>query len=406
MANMNQMLMGMGGDGGLNVSGGNVTDGIEDGDYTYFVFTNASSSSLVVSGGPYTVDVLAIAGAGGGGSGHAGGGGAGGLVEVLAQQIGSGTHAQSVGEGGPAGGPAAGSGNRGTSNGEPTVFSPGSPQYQIVVTGGGRGGGGGGGKYGDPGGSGGGNASSSSSGTTWPGRSADACPTANRFNGNGTSYGHAGGQNNNGQTSRGGSGGGGAGTEGQPIEPGAGGDNYNPSTIPSTHPNHPNGGGDGPGAQVIGTPLEMITGPYVGNVWPDAANHPHGWQWGAFGGHGKKVLWAPGPVIAPGIPAPESPGPAFTGAVGAGYYAGGGGGGGHRPGGSSGDRNLHVPLGGGAGGIGGGGNGAYHDAPSPWWATPGAMCVGAGGGGGGQQDSNGGTGGSGLLVFRFRTDGS
>ena len=137
MANMNQMLMGMGGDGGLNVSGGNVTDGIEDGDYTYFVFTNASSSSLVVSGGPYTVDVLAIAGAGGGGSGHARGGGAGGLVEVLAQQIGSGTHAQSVGEGGPAGGPAAGSGNRGTSNGEPTVFSPGSPQYQIVVTGGG-----------------------------------------------------------------------------------------------------------------------------------------------------------------------------------------------------------------------------------------------------------------------------
>ena len=403
MGNMNQMLMGMGSAGGLDVTGGNVTDGIEDGAYTYFVFTNATSNSLVVTGGPFTVDVLAVAGGGGGGSGHAGGGGGGGLITVVAQPISAGTYAQSVGAGGPAGGPAAGSGNRGTADGGPTEFAPGSPQYNILAKGGGRGGGWGNNKYGEPGGSGGGNASSSGSGITWPGRSADAVPAPERWGGNGTAYGYQGGQNNNGQTSRGGSGGGGAGTEGQPIEPGYG-YNYNPSSIPANHPNYPNGGGDGPGSQPIGTPIEMATGPFASTVWPASATHPHAWQWGAFGGHGKKVPWIPAPVIAPGIPAPESPGPAFTGAAGAaGYFAGGGGGGGHRPGA---DKNAYTPKGGGAGGIGGGGCGSWHDAPTPWYATPGAACVGAGGGGGGQQSSNGGTGGPGILVFRFRTDGS
>ena len=58
MGNMNQMLMGMGSAGGLDVTGGKVTDGIESGSYTYFVFTNATSGSLVVTGGPYTVDAV------------------------------------------------------------------------------------------------------------------------------------------------------------------------------------------------------------------------------------------------------------------------------------------------------------------------------------------------------------
>ena len=72
---MQQMLLGYGGPS-LDVSGGNA-------DFTYngkkiHVFT--SSGSLVVAGGPVTLEVFMVGGGGGGGGYAGGGGGAGGVV--------------------------------------------------------------------------------------------------------------------------------------------------------------------------------------------------------------------------------------------------------------------------------------------------------------------------------------
>ena len=73
------------------------------------------------------------------------------------------------------------------------------------------------------------------------------------------------------------------------------------------------------------------------------------------------------------------------------YYAGGGGGGAYPLGGSL--ANI--------GGLGGGGDGQYNAA-----GINGTTNLGSGGGGGGGESGTGGAGGSGVVIVRYRTDGS
>ena len=94
---MQQMLLGYGGPS-LDVSGGNA-------DFTYngkkiHVFT--SSGSLVVAGGPVTLEVFMVGGGGGGGGYAGGGGGAGGVVHHASIDCSNGTKPVGVGGSGGA----------------------------------------------------------------------------------------------------------------------------------------------------------------------------------------------------------------------------------------------------------------------------------------------------------------
>jgi hypothetical protein len=118
-------------------------------------------------------------------------------------------------------------------------------------------------------------------------------------------------------------------------------------------PTNPTAGGGGGGA---GGAAGGVPGPTVGGA----------------GGIGKAVPWAAAPIISPAIPAPIQP--LWIPAVGSvGYYGGGGGG--------------YGSTTNGTGGAGGGGSGSN-----------GVTNTGGGGGGGGANR----TGGSGIVIVRYR----
>lgn len=101
--------------------------------------------------------IILVGGGGGGSRGNAGGGGAGGMIEITASTLGSGTYPVSIGDGGSAGSPGSSPNNHG-GNGSNSTFGPG-----LTANGGGgggtqdananTGGSGGGAGYGRPGGS-------------------------------------------------------------------------------------------------------------------------------------------------------------------------------------------------------------------------------------------------------------
>ena len=101
---------------------------------------------------------------------------------------------------------------------------------------------------------------------------------------------------------------------------------------------------------------------------------------GGAGGAGTPLACA---AIGPTSPTYGTPGPSPGR-----YFAGGGGGGGQSPG------PTYGP-----GGAGGGGRGGYH--PGPTGGTPGTINTGGAGGGGGGT-TNSGTGGSGIVIIRYK----
>jgi len=391
---------GSGGGGGTSfiVTGGTVSDGINSGSYTYYVFTEdtpAPQRNLVVAGGDIpapSVTIMAIGGGGGGGSGHAGGGGAGALVLLPAgsSELPEGVYPINIGAGGRgAQGPGDVNGpNIGPPGGGDTTFGAHPSNYYILAGGGGRGGGWNSniGLTLPTGGSGGGIAGDGST-NTFPSPSVQPVPNAFRFNGNATVYANQCGQSNNGSpVSRGGTGGGGAGTRGQGSEPI--GPNTNPTSIPTNHPNYPNGSRTGL-SPFPASPADMASGPFGTTIWPSVSATGLA---GAWGGHGLAVPEFPAIALAPAIPAPQQT--AFVTEVTAnGYYAAGGGGGSH-------GASMATPNGGGMGGIGGGGQGGRHQAPNTNGFNA-AYGTGSGGGGAGSQPNFGGDGAAGVVFVRI-----
>jgi len=153
---------------GLEATGPDGAEGVEDGDYKYHIFTatktGANGFSVSAVGAAYnTVEYLVIAGGAGGGSQRAAGGGAGGMRTATGLSVSVQDYNVTIGAGGAgAGGP---SGARGSA-GANSVFS------SITSTGGG--GGGSWNATGGSGGSGGGGAqdaaSSPGSGTAGQGK--------------------------------------------------------------------------------------------------------------------------------------------------------------------------------------------------------------------------------------------
>jgi len=149
----------VGGAGGAAVpvsvtTGGNV-DGLEPGNgYVYHTFT--SPGTFVLSGDPINADILVVAGGGGGGGGNVfspttSGGGGGGVAWISTINMDPGTYPVTVGSGGPSTGNNPGAGT----NGNDSLFGPGTP-LPITAKGGGYGAGETSPGAGGPGGSGGG----------------------------------------------------------------------------------------------------------------------------------------------------------------------------------------------------------------------------------------------------------
>ena len=149
---------GLGGGGAsvpVSVTTGGDVDGLEPGNgYVYHTFTNPGT--FVLSGDPISADILVVAGGGGGGTGNyfqpsLSGGGGGGVAWISSIDMDPGTYPVTVGAGGE-GAPSPGSG----SNGQDSLFGPGT-SLPITAKGGGYGRGETpAGNNGGPGGSGGG----------------------------------------------------------------------------------------------------------------------------------------------------------------------------------------------------------------------------------------------------------
>ena len=390
-----------------SASGGAISGGIADptGNFRYFVFPGPGNMTLGSDVEAPHISILAVGGGGGGGSGHAGGGGAGCVIHLDFgdSPIPGATHPVTIGGGG-----AAGDSPNNASSGNSTTFGTNPSNYYIEAPGGGFGAGWNTGPTGQPGpakgGSGGSGGGDSGTPTGVPTSAPEAIsiPDTDKFNGNATSYGNTGGVGG-----YAGGGGGGAGTVGQTTGgPGLAGPN--PTTIPSGHPNYPNGGGGGNGPFAAGAPYQnpniMTSAPFAATIWPPAVSYAGpssptaGQNIGAWGGHGRPFSEFPAPEIAPGIPSPERTN--WTSAVGpTGIFGAGGGGGSHTNSG-----NPYTPGGGGMGGIGGGGNGSKHPptgSNSPG-ATPGVNFTGSGGGGTGNQPDQGDPGGTGIVIVKIK----
>jgi len=93
------------------------------GDYSYNLFTAASSTFITAI--PFTVDILMIAGGGGGGTDNGGGGGAGGLLYNSGVTLTDATYTMSIGTGGAA-----------NTNGGNTTFSKNGTLVYTAVGGG------------------------------------------------------------------------------------------------------------------------------------------------------------------------------------------------------------------------------------------------------------------------------
>ena len=298
---MQQMLLGYGGPS-LDVSGGNAV-------FTYngkkiHVFT--SSGSLVVAGGPVTLEVFMVGGGGGGGGYAGGGGGAGGVVHHASIDCSDGTKPVGLGLGGAR-----------RSLGQDTTF------LGMTAKGGGYGAeGGGAAGAGSPGGCGGGGAAGNNGAGkpgTQPSQNSPFTPDPN-FN----QYGNPGGLPSPGPggnfASNGGGGAGGAG---------------------DSHPNGGPGGDGGAGRPAPSTFLDPSN--QYGAAGPGS---PFGWFAGGGGGANSNNAGAAtdGSALGFGGQGPNrttpyagggsagqttSPGAATINAQGGGANTGGGGGGGN-----------------------------------------------------------------------------
>ena len=341
---------------GFTVTGGNISATLADGS-KYHVFT--ASGDLVVSGSG-SIDILMIAGGGGGGNQHGGGGGGGALYYNSTLPITSGTYSVTIGTGGVGG---TSPSPDGSTNGNPTIFGPGTLSH-IVVNGGGFGrrmstpstsnqGGG-------PGGCGGGGGLTPihpSPPARTPGGSVTAPPTnplPSPF-----IYGNAGGRGNDygaAPNSGGGGGGGGCGPNGGPGT----------NEVPQTNGTAAQGGDDfiaptpflpTSAISILATALSTPTS-FLGVPIPSPAN-----QLRAFGGGGAGGSHSPWAIYNPGGSYPASPSP----------Y---GGGSAHRTGG--------------LGGLGNSGAGVN-----------GVPNRGAGGGGSGGGPTAAGNGSDGVIIIRY-----
>ncbi len=296
---------------------------------TYHVFTNDNAPPT--SAAPFTVTgakniyYLVVGGGGGGGYNSGGGGGAGALRSNHPDM--------------PA-----------PLRGSAYPVAPGTT-YNIKVNAGGSGGGSGtDGGQSELG-------ASNPSPITSDGGGAGGNTTANGSNSPGNGSGGGGGNHFSGSSTTGGSGGTYGNDGGGQIAP-----------APGT-----SGGGGGGGAGESGYSQGNVPGP----LEPKRGD----------GGNGRQFPSIPGPVISPGIPAPQQS--AFETAVGpTGWFAGGGGG------------MPDSPDPAGSGGSGGGGDGAGSGNNTA--GGTGTNGLGAGGGGGGSSRKPGGDGGRGIVIVRYR----
>ena len=200
------------GSAGFSATGGNQTpaNGLAPGNgYIYYTFT--SPGTFTVSGEPKSMEILLVGGGGGGApssDSNGGGGGAGGLIYWNSIPITSGTYPITIGSGG----------SGGQNNGNPSIFSPGTPLHLVALGGGYAGGGPRGSMWaGNPGGSGGGGSGFDADTARGTGiQTTDpTIPANSRTYGFGTNGGQVGGYQADG--------GGGAGGAGSPPPGGSGG---------------------------------------------------------------------------------------------------------------------------------------------------------------------------------------
>ena len=316
----------------LTVSGGTK---IESGNDRYHVFT---SPGTFTTGAQLTAEVLVVASGGSGaGAAYGAGGGAGGVLHAPSTTIAKGRYSISVGGQGYDGG----------------WYSPGgdgddSSFADAVAKGGGAGTG------------------------YLNGPAVRRGPTAGTISVNGRAGGSSGGS--------------GVQYPGSPSP-----DAVLPQPAPSDYTSYGNVGGNGGGG-----PSHGYAAGGGGGAGAVGGNAESGTAGGGDGGAGRAFPGFPGPVIAPGIPAPVRPG--WTPVVGpTGIFAGGGGGGNYY---------TESPTTGSSGGTGGGGGGAPGASPNGAQAAEDAIRFTGSGGGGGNYPSyplvsHGGKGADGIVIVKY-----